>query len=324
MKSILKFGIAFAVIATMAAPAWAANNIILSTSNTSPVPLPNPIFLSKTAAGATAEIPLYIWVQQADANFQVAPPAPGALSRSSAALALNVTNGTPAVGALTGLSINNPTLTNGATRWTEVTAPVTGLTAQSIIDRNSEVVTPEVAPGPSAPNRGLLNANLQGGTPVDPGGQAGTTNFLWGTVTFKGTGFGTTAVSLATSGLGITTGQGVDNAPDITNDLTSQFTLGSASVRVALLGDANLDGTVDLGDINKVLGNWQAVNATWPVNGDVNQDGTVDLGDINTVLGNWQAIGGGSISVVPEPTGFVLAGLGACVFFVRRRFVGQK
>ncbi len=54
-----------------------------------------------------------------------------------------------------------------------------------------------------------------------------------------------------------------------------------------LLGDANLDGTVDAGDLNQVGINWQAAIATWSA-GDFNGDGGVNAADLNDLGIAWQ------------------------------------
>lgn len=51
-------------------------------------------------------------------------------------------------------------------------------------------------------------------------------------------------------------------------------------------GDANLNGFVDVDDLNAVLGNWGATGAAW-TQGDMTGDGNVDVDDLNAVLGAW-------------------------------------
>ncbi len=95
-------------------------------------------------------------------------------------------------------------------------------------------------------------------------------------------------------------------------------------------GDANFDGkVVDIFDINMISSNWSGgaiVGNLTP--GDVNGDGAVDIFDVNLVSSNWAATGGGAgvgaAAAVPEPSGVVLAVLGAlgalAVARSRRRF----
>ncbi len=88
------------------------------------------------------------------------------------------------------------------------------------------------------------------------------------------------------------------------------LSLGDLTLKVgpALDGDANLDGVVDIFDINTVSANW----ATDGPLGDVNLDGVVDIFDINVISANWgNTLGGGSAVQTPEPSTFVLFGLAA-------------
>jgi hypothetical protein len=55
-----------------------------------------------------------------------------------------------------------------------------------------------------------------------------------------------------------------------------------------LAGDITGDGYVDGGDLNILLSNWNASNATW-ASGDLTGDGFVDGGDLNILLSNWNA-----------------------------------
>jgi hypothetical protein len=55
-----------------------------------------------------------------------------------------------------------------------------------------------------------------------------------------------------------------------------------------LAGDITGDGYVDGGDLNILLSNWNANNATWAT-GDLTGDGFVDGGDLNILLSNWNA-----------------------------------
>jgi fibronectin-binding autotransporter adhesin len=76
----------------------------------------------------------------------------------------------------------------------------------------------------------------------------------------------------------------------------------------AIDGDINLDGTVDIFDINSVSANW---NTAGPA-GDANGDGIVNIFDINLISSNWGATGG-SATAVPEPSAWLLAVIGLMV-----------
>ena len=58
------------------------------------------------------------------------------------------------------------------------------------------------------------------------------------------------------------------------------------TVAYTLYGDANLDYTVNGGDLNTVLANYNQTGMYW-AQGDFNYDGTVNGGDLNTVLANY-------------------------------------
>jgi hypothetical protein len=71
--------------------------------------------------------------------------------------------------------------------------------------------------------------------------------------------------------------------------------------RPAQDGDINLDGIVDIFDINSVSSNWSTAGPQ----GDANGDGIVNIFDINLISSNWGATGGAT--AVPEPAAFLLA-----------------
>jgi hypothetical protein len=88
-----------------------------------------------------------------------------------------------------------------------------------------------------------------------------------------------------------------------------------------LLGDANLDGTVDGTDLNTVLSSYNQTDANWLV-GDFNGDGTVDGADLNAVLSSYNQSGGTSAgAAVPEPSTLLLAavGLSGLLAYARRK-----
>ena len=71
-----------------------------------------------------------------------------------------------------------------------------------------------------------------------------------------------------------------------------------------LPGDANLNGTVDVADLNAFGLNWQDNTALWSA-GDFTSDGSIDAADLNVLAIRWeQSIA--AVIAVPEPTKLLL------------------
>ena len=102
---------------------------------------------------------------------------------------------------------------------------------------------------------------------------------------------------------------------------------------VALGGDANLDGIVDVSDLGLLATTWQS-SGDWQ-QGDFNGDDVIDVSDLGILASNWQAgieapplgpaldeamaaLGLGGISV-PEPTTLALSCLLVAPMVCRRR-----
>jgi hypothetical protein len=74
-------------------------------------------------------------------------------------------------------------------------------------------------------------------------------------------------------------------------------------LKTVLAGDANMDGTVNITDLSKVLTNYDRSGMTWG-DGDFNNDQTVNISDLSNVLTNYDktaGLSGGRLSAVPEP-----------------------
>ncbi len=79
-------------------------------------------------------------------------------------------------------------------------------------------------------------------------------------------------------------------------------------MQCALGGDANLDGSVGIGDLAVLAGNWYEEGMTWG-EGDFTGDGWTTLGDLSLLAASWDS----TLSLpagVPEPTTFLLLALG--------------
>jgi hypothetical protein len=74
--------------------------------------------------------------------------------------------------------------------------------------------------------------------------------------------------------------------------------------------DLNMDGFVDIFDINLVSANWGGPGPA----GDANKDGMVNIFDINLISANWSpAPGAGAVAAVPEPASWMLLVCGLAV-----------
>lgn len=86
-------------------------------------------------------------------------------------------------------------------------------------------------------------------------------------------------------------------------------------------GDVNLDGLVDIFDINQVSSNWGAGNGS--LGGDANGDGNTDIFDVNLISSHWTGDGGGVAAgqAVPEPAtaGLMSVAAVSLIFAATRR-----
>ncbi len=108
----------------------------------------------------------------------------------------------------------------------------------------------------------------------------------------------------------------------------------SILIKYTYMGDANLDGQVDISDLGILATNWQTAGS-W-VNGDFTYDGFVDISDLGTLATDWQAgvgsplgpsfdqalasLGLSGVSV-PEPASAVL--MAATLLLARRRRIAS-
>ena len=88
-----------------------------------------------------------------------------------------------------------------------------------------------------------------------------------------------------------------------------------------LIGDANLDGSVNASDLNALGQNWRGHPKTWQL-GDFTADGTVDASDLNQLAQNWQTsipLGAAQATAVPEPASYAALILAIVMIVLRRR-----
>jgi hypothetical protein len=97
------------------------------------------------------------------------------------------------------------------------------------------------------------------------------------------------------------------NGIDLQDQTGLAVTYGSDRVTAtrALLGDANLDGTVNAADLNDLGLSWLGNQATWST-GDFTGDGTVNAQDLNKLALNWQQ-SVPQVASVPEPSSTILS-----------------
>jgi hypothetical protein len=109
-------------------------------------------------------------------------------------------------------------------------------------------------------------------------------------------------------------------------------TVGGNSILVSqeLLGDANIDGHVDLLDVSIVLNSFGAPTAAWS-SGNFDGSLTIDLTDLSKVLNNFGATNpnafagngpGGGVSTAiatPEPASLAITGIAMAALIARRR-----
>lgn len=91
----------------------------------------------------------------------------------------------------------------------------------------------------------------------------------------------------------------------------------NVTVMATLRGDTNLDGSVNLGDLNTLISNF-GTGTTW-AQGDFRYTGTTNLTDLNNLVANFGktapissavVIAGPGVSMVPEPLTLVLLAAG--------------
>ncbi len=118
-------------------------------------------------------------------------------------------------------------------------------------------------------------------------------------------------------------------SPDLRCDLNNDGIVGAldATILVKVIlgthfGDANLDGIVNLADLQILGDNWHSTTASW-AKADFNGDGMVNLADLQVLGDNWQATMAGDFAqlaamYVPEPAALSVL-LTACLLVLPKR-----
>ncbi len=112
------------------------------------------------------------------------------------------------------------------------------------------------------------------------------------------------------------TGDGILNGQDLEQWLASAAEENGFSAPY-LLGDTDLDGSVDAGDLNALGRNWLEHPNAWQ-HGDLTADGTVDASDLNQLARNWHSSIPMAATSVPEPSSYMALICLALISFSRR------
>ncbi|MCC6681559.1 MAG: hypothetical protein IT445_11715 [Phycisphaeraceae bacterium] len=111
------------------------------------------------------------------------------------------------------------------------------------------------------------------------------------------------------------------------------YTATKVTITAAVPGDANLDGIVNLSDLQDLGDNWHATTGLWS-KCNFNGDYYVDLADLQALADNWGYGTGADISftqaldtvVIPEPAGLLLLGAGSVLLLrhAQRRYLDPE
>ncbi len=97
----------------------------------------------------------------------------------------------------------------------------------------------------------------------------------------------------------------------------SLYYLNGGDPKQLFIGDCNLDGSVDLLDLDTLAYNWgNSIDVDW-AEGDFNGDGKIDLLDLNLIAANWGSAP--ALGNVPEPATLSILAIGGLAMLRRRR-----
>ncbi|MCC6682486.1 MAG: hypothetical protein IT445_16420 [Phycisphaeraceae bacterium] len=109
--------------------------------------------------------------------------------------------------------------------------------------------------------------------------------------------------------------------------LAVTYSATTVTVTAALPGDANLDGTINLSDLQILGDNWQSSSANW-IDADFNGDRLVNLADLQIIGDHWNASAGDfdqlAAAYIPEPAAVLLLTALATGLLARRNRSGDN
>jgi hypothetical protein len=197
--------------------------------------------------------------------------------------------------------------------------------------RVSKVTTFSITGGSAAPaakldltNNAIIISNTAPvGTPIDDVKAYVTAAYAGGAWT--GNGIGSSLGNANTHGVGYGTAAQIGAG---TSYLGQSVLADDAIARLTRYGDADLNGTVNLQDFNRLAANFGSTSASWS-QGDFDYNNSVNLQDFNRLAANFGQAAAGSVvtpedwanlaGAIPEPASLSLLALCAVPLMRRRR-----
>ena len=142
---------------------------------------------------------------------------------------------------------------------------------------------------------------------------------------WNGNGIVSSQANNTSHGVGYAEASALPSVPPIFGSVDSSAVL----LRLTRYGDADLNGSVNLQDFNRLAANFGVIGTAVWSQGDFNYDGSVNLQDFNRLAGQFgQSAAGSAVtpedwanlaSAIPEPGSIGTAVVGAAMILVRRR-----